>query len=39
MEFTGEAALKEYAGSEAQQEWYKVYEPIREQSVTFDVTN
>ena len=39
MEFTGEAALKEYAGSDAQQEWYKVYENIREQSTTFDVTN
>ena len=39
MEFTGEAALKEYAGSDAQKEWYKVYEGIREGSTTFDVTN
>jgi hypothetical protein len=39
MEFTGEAALKEYAGSDAQKEWYKVYEGIREASWTFDITN
>ena len=39
MEFTGEQALKEYAGSDAQKEWYKVYEGIREGSTTFDVTN
>lgn len=39
MEFTGEAALKEYAGSPAQMEWYKVYEGIRESSTTFDITN
>jgi hypothetical protein len=39
MEFTGEAALKEYAGSPAQLEWYKVYEGIREASTTFDITN
>lgn len=39
MEFTGEAALKEYAGSDAQKEWYKVYEGIREGSTTFDITN
>jgi hypothetical protein len=39
MEFASEQALKEYAGSDAQTEWYKVYEGIREQSVTFDVTN
>jgi hypothetical protein len=39
MEFTGEQALKEYAGSDAQKEWYKVYEAIREASTTFDITN
>jgi hypothetical protein len=39
MEFTGEQALKEYAGSAAQKEWYKVYEGIREASTTFDITN
>jgi hypothetical protein len=39
MEFTGEQALKEYAGSDAQKEWYKVYEGIRERSTTFDITN
>jgi hypothetical protein len=39
MEFTGEQALKEYAGSPAQLEWYKVYEGIREGSTTFDITN
>ena len=39
MEFTGEQALKDYAGSDAQKEWYKVYEGIRERSTTFDITN
>ena len=39
MEFKDEAALKEYAGSDAQKEWYKVYEPVREGSTTFDITN
>jgi hypothetical protein len=39
MEFASEQALKEYAGSDAQKEWYKVYEEIRERSVTSDVTN
>lgn len=39
MEFESEQALKDYAGSEAQKEWYKVYIPIREQSITFDITN
>jgi hypothetical protein len=39
MEFTGEDALKKYAGSPAQLEWYKVYEGIREASTTFDITN
>jgi hypothetical protein len=39
MEFRDEAALKEYAGSDAQKEWYKVYTNIRDRSTTFDVTN
>ncbi len=39
MEFTSEQALKDYSGSDAQKEWYKVYLPIRERSTTFDVTN
>lgn len=39
MEFESEQALKDYAGSEAQKEWYKVYLPIRDQSITFDITN
>lgn len=39
MEFTGEDALNEYAGSDAQKEWYKTYTPIRERSTTLDVTN
>jgi hypothetical protein len=39
MEFVDEAALKAYADSPAQKEWYKVYLPIREQSTTFDITN
>jgi hypothetical protein len=39
MEFASEQALKEYADSPAQKEWYKVYTDIRQQSTTFDVTN
>ncbi|MBI4622025.1 MAG: Dabb family protein [Verrucomicrobia bacterium] len=39
MEFVDEAALKAYADSPAQKEWYKVYVPIREESTTFDITN
>lgn len=39
MEFADEAALKNYAGSDAQKEWYKVYLPIREHSNTHDITN
>ena len=39
MEFASEQALKEYAGSPAQAEWYKVYEGVREASTTFDITN
>ncbi len=39
MEFESEQALKDYAGSAAQKEWYKTYIPIRELSRTFDITN
>jgi len=39
MEFVDEAALKDYADSPAQKEWYKTYLPIRESSTTFDITN
>lgn len=39
MEFADEAALKSYAGSDAQKEWYKAYLPIRERSNTHDITN
>jgi hypothetical protein len=39
MEFADEAALKAYAGSDAQKAWYKVYQPVREESTTFDITN
>ena len=39
MEFESEQALKDYAGSAAQQEWYKVYTSARGMSRTFDITN
>ena len=39
MEFASEQALKDYADSAAQKEWYKAYLPIREESTTFDITN
>lgn len=39
MEFADEKALKDYADSDAQKEWYKVYIPIRERSATSDITN
>lgn len=39
MEFADEQALKDYANSEAQKEWYKLYMPIRSQSTTHDITN
>ncbi len=39
MEFTDEAALKAYAGSDAQKEWYKAYMAVRERSNTHDITN
>ena len=39
MEFASEQALKDYTDSPAQKEWYKLYEGIREQSTTYDITN
>jgi uncharacterized protein (DUF1330 family) len=39
MEFASEKALADYTGSPAQLEWYKLYEGIREQSTTYDITN
>jgi uncharacterized protein (DUF1330 family) len=39
MEFASEQALKDYHNSPAQLEWYKSYEPIRDQSTTHDITN
>jgi hypothetical protein len=39
MEFKDPQALKDYAGSAAQKEWYEVYYPVREGSTTFDITN
>ncbi len=39
MEFADEKALKDYADSAAQKDWYKVYIPIRQESTTFDITN
>lgn len=39
MEFKDEQALKDYAGSDAQKEWYKTYYPARAGSTTFDITN
>lgn len=39
MEFESEKALADYADSAAQKEWYKLYLPIRKQSITSDITN
>ena len=39
MEFADVAALKAYADSDAQKEWYKAYIPIRERSNSHDITN
>lgn len=39
MEFESEDALKKYTDSPAQQWWYKLYLPIREESSTHDITN
>ena len=39
MEFKNEKALEDYAGSDAQKEWYELYISIRDRSRTFDITN
>jgi len=39
MEFESVKALEDYAGSPAQKAWYDLYLPIRERSVTSDITN
>lgn len=39
MEFKDEQALKDYAGSQAQKNWYEVYIPVRKASTTFDISN
>ncbi len=39
MEFADEKALADYANSDAQKAWYKLYTPIRGQSTTHDITN
>ena len=39
MEFESEQALKDYADSPAQKAWYKLYQAVREESRTHDITN
>ena len=39
MEFESEDALKKYADSPAQKQWYEAYLPVREESRTHDITN
>lgn len=39
MEFADQEVFKAYTDSPAQKDWYKVYQPIREKSTTFDITN
>jgi hypothetical protein len=39
MEFKDEQALKDYSGSAAQKEWYKLYQLARDESTTHDITN
>jgi hypothetical protein len=39
MEFANEDAFKKYAGSDAQKKWYEIYQPIRAESTTHDITN
>jgi hypothetical protein len=39
MEFESEQSLKDYAGSPAQKAFYEVYQPVREESTTHDITN
>ncbi len=39
MEFESEKSLKDYANSPAQKAFYEVYQPVREESTTHDITN
>jgi len=39
MEFKDEQALTDYAGSQAQKDWYEVYLPVRDRSTTFGIMN
>jgi hypothetical protein len=39
MEFESQDALKKYEDSPAQQWWYKIYLPVRDESRTHDITN
>jgi antibiotic biosynthesis monooxygenase (ABM) superfamily enzyme len=39
MEFANEDALKKYADSPAQKNWYEAYMAVREESRTSDITN
>jgi hypothetical protein len=39
MEFESEDSLKKYADSAAQKAFYAVYQPVREESTTHDITN
>ncbi len=39
MEFESQDALKKWADSKVQAEWYKVYMPLRDSSRTHDITN
>jgi hypothetical protein len=39
MEFESEDALKKYADSPAQKQWYESYMAVREESRTHDITN
>jgi hypothetical protein len=39
MEFESEKSLTDYAGSPAQKAFYEVYQPVREESTTHDITN
>ncbi len=39
MEFESEKSLKDYADSPAQKAFYEVYQSVREESTTHDITN
>lgn len=39
MEFVSEQALKDYVDSAAQKKFYELYQPIREESRTSDISN